>query len=118
MSKHEAFLEKLRHSNEVTITVKRRTSGKDFSAPVWFNVEGQKVVLVPMKGSKSGWFKDLQREPQITLSVGGDRVSAGARPTRGSKEVERILAGFRSKYESVWSDSYYTNRDVFVEIPL
>jgi len=71
-----------------------------------------------MKGSENNWFKDLAKDPQIGLSVDEISVPSKAALVRDSDRVEKVLDKFRAKYKSMWSESYYTKRDVYVEVPL
>jgi hypothetical protein len=113
----EDLLDRLKRSSEVSITVTGRKTKKKFSTQVWFVLNGEKVMLVPMKGSESEWLKDLAKDPQIELRV--DKISIPFRATivRDSDKVERVLDEFRAKYKSMWSESYYSKRDVYVEVP-
>jgi len=116
-SAREALVAKLKRSNEVMITVEGRSSGKKISTPVWFVMDKEdQVMLVPMKGSSTNWFKNLEKHPQIELSEGGKAISSPATICREKNQVERILDEFRSKYRSMWSESYYAKRDVYVEV--
>jgi len=110
------FLNKLEKFSEVKITVTGRKTKKKISTPVWFVVEGEKVLLVPNTGSDNNWFKDLVKDPQIELSLGNDNVQSKLKIVRDSNKVEKVLDKFREKYRSMWSESYYTKRDVYVEI--
>ena len=110
------LLDRLKRSTEVNITVTGRRTKKRFSAPVWFVLDGDKVMLVPMKGSGNNWFKDLVDDPQIELSTGGIAIPFKAILVRDSNKVEKVLDKFRAKYRSMWSESYYVKRDVYVEI--
>jgi len=112
------LLDRLKHSNEVNITVTGRKTKKRFSTPVWFVLDGEKVILVPTKGSDNEWFKDLAREPQIELGVDDITIPFKATLVRDSALVEKVLDGFRAKYKSMWSESYYSKRDVYVVVPL
>jgi len=112
----EEFLNKLRRSSEVRITVLGRTTKKKFSVPVWFVLGGEKVFLVPNTGSDNNWFKDLAENPQIELSIGNASVTSKASLVRDSDEVKKVLDKFREKYRSMWSESYYTKRDVLVQV--
>ena len=86
---------------------------------MWFVLEGEeKVILVPMKGSDNNWYKDLTKDPQVELGVGETAIQCKATLVRDPSRVERILDRFRAKYKSVWSESYYTKRDVYVEVPV
>jgi deazaflavin-dependent oxidoreductase (nitroreductase family) len=113
-----SLLDRLKRSTEVNITVIGRRTKKRFSAPVWYVLDGEKVVLVPMKGSDNNWFKDLENNPQIELSAGGIAIPLKATLVRDSDRVEKVLDRFRAKYRSIWSESYYVKRDVYVEVPV
>ena len=117
-AQRDNFLKKLKQSYEVKITVTGRKTKKKFSTPVWFTLDGEKVLLVPMKGSDNNWFKDLAKDPRIELSVDDIAIPLKATLVRDSQQVEKVLDKFRAKYRSVWSESYYTKRDVYVEVPL
>lgn len=100
----------------VTVTG-RRTKGK-FTTPVWFVLDGGKVLLVPSRGSDNNWFKDLVKDPRIGLGLGDAAIPFDATPVRDPSRVEAVLDKFRAKYRSVWSESYYAKRDVYVEVPI
>ena len=108
----------MKHSDEVTITVTGRRTKRKFSTPVWFVLDREKVILVPMKGSDNEWYKDLAEWPQIELGVDDITIPFKATLIRGPTRVEKVLDGFRTKYKSMWSESYYTKRDAYVEVPV
>ena len=115
----EELLDRLKECSEVNIIVIGRKTKKRFSTPVWFVLEGEeKVILVPMKGSDNNWLKDLVKDPKIELSAGRSSLSSKATIVRDSNRVEKVLDKFREKYRSMWSESYYVKRDVYVEVPL
>ena len=118
LASREALLQRLREANDVNITVSGRKSKKKRSAPVWFVVDGRTVKLVPMKGTDTPWFKNLVEDHQIGLGVGGTTVTLKATIKKDPKETERVLGLFRTKYRSMWSESYYPKRDVLVEVPV
>ena len=116
-AQRRSLLSKLEQSKEVNITVLGRKTKKRFSTPVWFVLEGEeKVMLVPTKGSDNNWFKDLVKNPQIELRVDEIALTSRATLVRDSNQVEKVLDRFRAKYRSMWSESYYTKRDVYVEV--
>jgi len=85
---------------------------------VWFVLDGERVAIVPTKGSDNNWFKNLAQSPQIELSAGEISASFNASIIRNSKQVEKVIDKLRVKYRSMWSEAYYTKRDVYVEVPL
>ena len=92
----EAFTQALDDSSELELTVTGRTTGREFSIPVWFVREGDTVDLVPIHGTDSGWFKNVRKTPTIRLRVGdaADRCTRDPdhrpRPGRaGPRQVPR-----------------------------
>ena len=112
------FLNRLKRSNEVEITVTGRKSKKRFSTPVWFVVEGRRVVIVPTKGSDNNWFKNVTKDPKIELSAGGISIPVRATVVKDAGQVTKVVDELKTKYKSMWSDSYYSKRDVCVEVTL
>ena len=103
----------------MSITVTGRKTKRKLSTPVWFVLDKQgRVILVPMHGPNTGWFKNLVKDPRIELRVDGIPMSFRATIVRDSDKVEEVLDMFRAKYRSMWSESYYTKRDVYVEVPV
>jgi hypothetical protein len=94
----EAFTQALDDSSELELTVTGRTTGREFSIPVWFVREGDTVDLVPIHGTDGGWFKNVRKTPTIRLKV-GDARSVHARPHHrprpgraGPRQVPRSTA--------------------------
>ena len=112
------LLSRLKESKEVNITVTGRKTKRRFSAPVWFVLDGERVAIVPMKGSDNNWYKNLAQSPEIELSAGGISATFNASIVRSPKEVENVIDKLRVKYRSMWSEAYYTKRDVYVEVPV
>lgn len=121
-STRENFLSKLKRSGEVLIIVTGRKTKKKFSTPVWFLLEGEdkkeKVLLVPIKGSDSNWFKNLVEDARIRLGVADSTIESEATLVRDRNQVKQLIDKLKAKYESEWSESYYTKRDAYVEVPV
>ena len=118
LANRQEFLNKLKNSSEVDITVTGRRTKKRFSTPVWFVLDGEKIMLLPTHSSHNDWFKNLVRDQRIELSVKGTVVNSKAKLVRDSEEAQRVLDMLRAKYRSMWSDSYYAKPEVCVEVPL
>lgn len=114
----EKFLNELKRSGEVNITVTGRKTKKKLSTPVWFVLEGEKVMLVPMKGSDSNWFKNLVNNQQIELGINDDAITCNARIVRNSDQTKQVIDRLRTKYKSEWAESYYTKRDAYVQVSM
>ncbi len=114
----EDFLNELKRSSEVKITVTGRKTMRKFSTPVWFVLEGRKMILVPSKGLDNNWFKDSVKNSRIEVSVGKTTIVSEAVIVKGSYQTEKAIGKLKTKYKSMWSDSYCTKRDVCVEVTL
>ena len=95
-----------------------RTSGREISIPVWFVRDGEKLYLVPVKGSDSDWYKNILKTPTIRLAAQAAQLNATASPTSDAANVEQVLDRFRAKYGARDVEAYYPKQDVAVEIPL
>ena len=111
------FRTALQGSNEIKITVTGRTSGRSLTYPVWFALEGDKLYLLPVRGSDTDWYKNLCKTPTIRLEARGKTLTASARFLTDQAQLDKILEKFRDKYGRNVK-SYYPKLDVAVEVPL
>jgi deazaflavin-dependent oxidoreductase (nitroreductase family) len=111
------FRPALQGRNEIEITVTGRTSGRSHSYPVWFALEGDKLYLIPVRGSDTEWYKNLRKQPSIRLAARGKTLTTSARFLTDEAELDKVLEKFRDKYGRNVK-SYYPKYDVAVEIPL
>jgi deazaflavin-dependent oxidoreductase (nitroreductase family) len=114
----EDFKKALEDSREIDLTVIGRTSGREISNPVWFVRDGEKLYLVPAKGSDSDWYKNVLKTPTIRLATEAEQLEATATPTSDTPKVEEVLDKFRTKYGARDVAAYYPKHDVAVEVPL
>ena len=112
----EAFTQALDDSSEVELTVTGRTTGREFSIPVWFVREGDTVDLVPIHGTDSGWFKNVRKTPTIRLRVGDAQIGARATPITDPDQVAQVLDKFRAKYGAEDVANYYPKHDAAVAV--
>jgi deazaflavin-dependent oxidoreductase (nitroreductase family) len=111
------FRTSLQGRNEIEITVTGRTSGRSLSYPVWFALDGDKLYLIPVKGSDTDWYKNLRKTPTIRLEARGKTFTTSARLLTGEAQLGEVLEKFRDKYGRNVK-SYYPKLDVAVEVPL
>jgi deazaflavin-dependent oxidoreductase (nitroreductase family) len=115
---HTDFSTGLQNASEIEITVTGRTSGRTHSYPIWFALDDKKLYLIPLKGSDTGWYKNLRKTPTIRLATrGGKTLTASARLITDEAQLDKILEKFRDKYGRNVK-SYYPKLDVAVEVPL
>jgi deazaflavin-dependent oxidoreductase (nitroreductase family) len=111
------FSTDLQSTNEIEITVTGRTSGRSLSYPVWFALEGEKLYLLPVRGSDTDWYKNLRKTPTIRLAARGKTFTTSARLLTDEAQIGKVLEKFRDKYGRNVK-SYYPKLDVAVEVPL
>jgi deazaflavin-dependent oxidoreductase (nitroreductase family) len=115
---HTDFSAGLQNASEIEITVTGRTSGRSLTYPVWFALDGDKLYLIPVKGSDTEWYKNVRKTPTIRLATrGGKTLTANPRFLTDQAELDRVLEKFRAKYGRNVK-SYYPKYDVAVEVQL
>jgi deazaflavin-dependent oxidoreductase (nitroreductase family) len=106
---------RLSRSQEITISVIGRKSGRTISKPVWFVVDNEKVFLLPVHGSDTQWYKNLLKNPSIGLKAGGGPAADfTAVPISEAKQVASVVDKFRGKYGAGDVKKYYSKFDVAV----
>src|SRR5579884_1571995 len=111
------FRTALQGTNEIDITMTGRTSGRPHTYPIWFAVDGNKLYLIPVKGSDTEWYKNVRKTPAIRLSARGKTLTAHTHILTDEAQLDKVLEKFRDKYGRNVK-SYYPKYDVAVEIPL
>jgi deazaflavin-dependent oxidoreductase (nitroreductase family) len=74
----EAFDEALDQTREIEITSIGRRTGGPITFPVWFVRRGDSVLLLPLRGSDTGWYRNLLQDPTLRVLVGADEHTATA----------------------------------------
>ena len=105
-------------SVELQITVIGRKSGREFSTPVWFVREGKTVFLMPVRGSKNQWYKNVLKSRRIKVSSGKLSLELSAKPINDSQRVASVADKFRKKHGVADVKKYYTGFDAAVELRL
>jgi F420H(2)-dependent quinone reductase len=65
----EDFKTALKGTREIELTVTGRKSGRKIPLPVWFVQDGERLYLLPVKGSETEWYRNVLRKPAITLAA-------------------------------------------------
>jgi deazaflavin-dependent oxidoreductase (nitroreductase family) len=112
----DGLKERLARRREIEITVTGRKSGKESSRPVWFVLTGSMLDLLPVEGSGTQWFKNVEKNPRIRISAGGEEREFRVKVMTDSKAVAAVVEKFREKYGAADIKKYYSNLDVAVEL--
>ncbi|HEY6654642.1 MAG TPA: nitroreductase/quinone reductase family protein [Solirubrobacterales bacterium] len=112
------FKDALQDTTEVELTVTGRKTGRESSRPIWFTEEDEKLLLLPVGGSKSNWYRNLVKTPEVGLSADGAEVRANANPIEDPAGVADVLEKFRGKYGADQVEKFYPDQDAAVAVPL
>lgn len=114
----EELKKALQDTSEVDLTVTGRKSGRESSRPIWFVQEEDRLLLLPVSGSASNWFRNLVKTPEVRLAAAGAEVRANANPIEDPAGVADVLEKFRGKYGADQVEKYYPDEDAAVAVPL
>jgi deazaflavin-dependent oxidoreductase (nitroreductase family) len=112
-TKNESLTDRLSRYREINLTVTGRKSGRAVSNPVWFVFEDGQLYLLPVTGSDSQWYKNVLKNPKITVLARGLEAELRAQPITDHKQVSSVIEKFRGKYADDVK-KYYSKFDVAV----
>lgn len=110
----DALKSRLSRSREINITVTGRKSGRAISLPVWFVLEGDKLSLLPVSGSDTQWYKNVQKKPSIQIEAGGAKAELKVASVTDPKQIASVAEKFRAKYGAGEVKKYYAKFDAAV----
>ena len=110
--------DRLSRYRQIKLSIVGRKTGRKISHPVWFVFQGQKLLLLPVSGSDTQWYKNVLENPEIRIDARGARAKLKAKPTKQPKAVKSVVEKFREKYGAGDVKKYYSNFDVAVEAAL
>jgi deazaflavin-dependent oxidoreductase (nitroreductase family) len=114
----EEFKDALQGSDEVRITVTGRKSGRESTLPIWFVEDGERLLLLPIHGTDTGWYRNIVKTPEIRLAADGAEVRVTAKTIEDPAAVQDVVERFGEKYGADRVAEYYPKQDGFVEVPL
>ena len=110
--------DRLARYRQIKISVIGRKSGRTISIPVWFVLDGQKLYLLPVRGSDTQWYRNVLQNPSIRIDARGEEAEFRATPITGAKAVKSVVEKFREKYGAKDVKKYYSKFDVAVSVEL
>ena len=108
----------LKDADEVDLITTGRKSGNESSRPIWFVEEDEKLLLLPVSGSESNWYRNVEKTPEIGLMAEGAELRTEAKPTEDRSTVDHAVEAFGAKYGADRVKEYYPGVDAAVEVPL
>lgn len=115
---HDALKERLARSEELTLTVTGRKSGRKISIPIWFVLEDETLNLLPVQGSDTQWYKNVLKNPSLGIEAGGAKSEFKAAPSNDANHVKSVAEKFRGKYGASNVKKYYSKFDVAVIVKM
>jgi len=106
--------ERLARDREIKLSVTGRSSGRTISRQVWFVLDGNKVYLLPVRGSDTQWYKNVLEDPSIRITAGGTNGELRAVPITDPKQIASVVDMFRNKYGAGEVKKYYSKFDAAV----
>jgi hypothetical protein len=114
----KALDQALDQAREIEVTTIGRTTGGPVTLPVWFVRGEDALFLLPLRGSDTGWYKNLQDDPTIIVAPGEGDYTATAVLITDPAGVEDAVDAFRAKYGDEDIRAHYPKTDVAVKVPL
>ena len=114
----EKLLEVLRKGDELQLSVKGRISGKEVSRPVWFVLRKHELLFLPVKGSASQWYRNSLKNPQVSITIGGETYAGNAESMKEKGAVSEVVELFKRKYGAGDIKKYYSKLDVATRLSL
>jgi deazaflavin-dependent oxidoreductase (nitroreductase family) len=106
--------ERLARYRQIKLSVIGRKTGQTISIPVWFVLEGDKLYLLPVRGSDTQWYCNVLKNPSIRVDARGAEAEFRAAPIKEAKSVKSVVEKFREKYGASDVKKYYAKFDVAV----
>jgi deazaflavin-dependent oxidoreductase (nitroreductase family) len=74
-----------------------RKTGKPYEVTIWFVLDRDKLYI-GTANVKRQWVRNVQKTPQVKLSIGGETFEGTARFLTDRSEHERAMTAIRRKY--------------------
>jgi deazaflavin-dependent oxidoreductase (nitroreductase family) len=112
------FAKALKRRREISITVTGRRTGRAITMPVWFVADDRALWLLPVSGSKTQWYRNLEKDRAIAVQAGSERQDLRAKLIKSAEVVSGVIRQFREKYTPEEVKRWYSGLDVAVHVPL
>ena len=108
----------LKKDKEIELTVTGRKSGKPLPRPVWFVLRETELLLLPVTGTDSQWYKNFLRNPQVKLRSSEQSFNGKLRAITERNQVDEVIELFKGKYGSSDIKKYYPSPNVAASLQL
>ena len=80
------LLSNLKNVSYCYLTTTGRVTGKPHEIEIWFGLKDNTIYLLSGNMDRSDWFKNLRRNPSVTVRVGKQTFNATARLVKDEQE--------------------------------
>jgi deazaflavin-dependent oxidoreductase (nitroreductase family) len=108
----------LQGTREVELTTTGRKTGDESTRPIWFVEEGDRLLLLPVTGSDSSWYRNVQANPEIGLAACGADLRVRAETTEDPAQVQHVIEAFGDKYGADQVEELYPKKNAAVAVSL
>ncbi|MGH9803904.1 MAG: nitroreductase/quinone reductase family protein [Candidatus Acidiferrales bacterium] len=108
--------EVLAGARQIVIRVRGRKTGRAYSYPVWFVLEGSRLYLLPVHGTETQWYRNLLRHPAISIAARGANATLRGKPIRRAAAVKAVIRKFGQKYKARVVRKLYFKFDAAVRV--
>lgn len=92
-----AQLRRLARNKTTVLTHYGRKTGKPYKVRIWFVLDRDKLYIGTANVNHQ-WVRNVQKTPQVKLSIGGHHLNGTARFLKDGSENEHAMAAMRRKY--------------------
>ena len=92
-----ARLRRVARKQTTRLTHYGRKTGKPHEVTIWFVLDADRLYI-GTANVKRQWVRNVQKTPQIKLSMGGEAFEGNARFLTDRAEHERAMTAIRRKY--------------------
>jgi deazaflavin-dependent oxidoreductase (nitroreductase family) len=110
----DALKNRLTKHREINISVVGRKSGRTISIPVWFVFEAPQLYLLPVQGTNTQWYKNVQKKPSLRINVGDVSAESKVVLITDAAQVAPVVEKFRARYGAKDVKKYYSKFDVAI----
>jgi len=92
-----ARLRQVAEKQTTRLTHYGRKTGKPHEVTIWFVLDGDRLYIGTANVNRQ-WVRNVQKTPQVKLSIAGENIEGTARVLTDRAEHERAMAAIRRKY--------------------
>ncbi|MDQ3911434.1 MAG: nitroreductase family deazaflavin-dependent oxidoreductase [Actinomycetota bacterium] len=81
------------------LTTTGRVTGRPHTIEIWFAIDGETLYMLSGGRDRSDWVRNVQRTPEVTVHIGGERFGGRGRIVEDAEEDELARKLLIEKYE-------------------